>query len=393
MKRTKRNIFLIFVIAFTLISTLSGTFANNMTVVFASDDINLDAKAYYLFDVNTESIIAEKDSHKHYEVASMVKLMTSLLSIEKIENGDWTLENLLSVSEYAASMEGSQAFLDAGKSYKTEDLLKSVIIASANDSSVVLAENFAGTENNFVDLMNTKAKELGMTETLYSNSTGLPSATNQYSTAHDIAILLKEVSKHDLYKKYCSIWMDKIIHHDGRETELVNTNRLVKYYPGCVCGKTGFTDEAGYCLSVLAEKGDMQLISVVMGAKNSSERFSASANLLNYGFSNFKDIKLVDKNNDIMSGIKMKGTKDEIVCKAENDMFVLKKNNSKNDDYEILKIFDELPKSIKAGDVIGKIQIKKDGNIVCETNLISQKDYKSATYFDMIHSIFDNWHI
>ena len=393
MKTTKRNIFFVLVMVLALINVLSATFANAMPIVFATNEIDLNAKAYYLFDVNTESIIAEKDCHKHYEVASMVKLMTSLLSMEKIESGDWTLENQLSVSEYAASMEGSQAFLDAGKSYKIEDLLKSVIIASANDSSVVLAENYAGTENNFVDLMNTRAKELGMFETLYSNSTGLPSATNQYSTAHDIAILLKEVSKHDLYKKYCSIWMDKIIHHDGRETELVNTNRLVKYYPGCVCGKTGFTNEAGYCLSTLAEKGDMRLISVVMGAKNSSERFSMSASLLNYGFANFKDIKLVDKNNDILSGIKMKGTKEEIVCKAENDLFVLNKNNAKNDEYEITKSFNDLPKLIKTGDIVGKIQITKDGNVICETNLISKNDYKSATYFDAIHNVFDNWNI
>lgn len=391
MNKTKKSIFFMLSILIAAI-IFTSSFIGNVKDVFALDNIDIDAKAYCLYDVNTGTMIVEKDSSKHYEVASMVKLMTSLLTIEKIEKGEWTLENELTVSEYAASMEGSQAFLDAGKSYKIEDLLKSVIVASANDSSVVLAENFAGTENNFVDIMNKKAKSLGMTETLYANSTGLPSATEQHSTARDISILLKEVSKHNLYKKYCSIWMDKIIHHDGRETELVNTNRLIKYYPGCVCGKTGFTDEAGYCLSVLVEKNGMQLISVVMGAKSSSDRFSCSANLLNYGFGNFKNTKLVSCDQDILTGIKMKGTKTEIVCKPENDLYILDQNGKECNYKTETEIYD-LPKKLKKGSIIGKIKITKDDNVVNETNLICQDDYKTATYGDAIHNIFENWEL
>lgn len=389
-KSKKSIIFYILSISIAVLVLVSALLGGIKSVFAIDENLNIDAKSYCLIDVNTGTMIAEKDSSEHHEVASMVKLMTSLLTMEKIEKGEWAIDNQLPVSEYAASMEGSQAFLDAGKSYKIEDLLKSVIIASANDSSVVLAENYAGTENNFVEIMNTKAKQLGMTETLYANSTGLPSATEQHSTAKDIAIILKEVSKHELYKKYCSIWMDKIVHHDGRETELVNTNRLVKYYTGCVCGKTGFTDEAGYCLSVMAEKNEMQLISVVMGAKSSSDRFACSANLLNFGFCNYKDIKVVNSEDAIMTGKKMKGSKDEIICKAQNDLFVLEKNGTSGK-YDISTEIFDLPKELKMGSAIGRIIVKNGGQTICETNLICQKDYKTATYFDSIHNIFDNW--
>lgn len=389
MSRSKKNMFFILPSIILALLVLFSSISSNLGILYAND-IDIIANAFYLFDANSSTELVEKDSNKHFEVASMVKLMTSLLTIEKIEKNEWDLEKLLPVSQYAASMEGSQAFLDAGKSYKIDDLLKSVIVASANDSSVVLAENYAGTENNFVDIMNTRAKELGMEQTLYANSTGLPSATNQYSTAHDIAILLKEVSMHDLYKTYSKIWMDKLVHHDGRETELVNTNRLIKYYPGCVCGKTGFTDEAGYCLSVVAEKNGMQLISVVMGAKSSSDRFTYSANLLNYGFSNFKSEKLVDKEQMIDTNLKLKGCKNSIFCQPKDDLFVVQKQGS-NNEYQIEKEYNKLPKNVQKGDVLGIVKVSKNGEIICQTELLSAENYKTATYLDSLENIINNW--
>ena len=391
MKTIKKYLFCMISLILALISVVSLT-KTNKNVVFASEIIDVDVKEYCLMDANTGTILAEKNSNDKREVASMVKLMTSLLTMEKIERGEWSLDTELLVSEYAASMEGSQAFLDAGKTYKIDDLLKSVIVASANDSSVVLAENYAGSENKFVDIMNERAKELEMNDTLYGNSTGLP-ALNQYSTAQDIAKILNVVSKHDLYHKYSTIWMDKLVHESGRETELVNTNRLVKYYPGCDCGKTGFTDEAGYCLSASAKRNDMRLISVVMGAKSTSDRFSASSSLLNYGFNNFKNEKVVDVNDVIKSDIKIKGLKDFVECSADKDLFVLQKSGEKSGNYDIQLSYLDGQKAIKKGDICGKVEIVRDGKTLCEANLIAVNDYKSPSFVDITHMIFDNWAI
>lgn len=364
----------------------------NYVVLHASDELDLDVKEYCLIDANTGTILAEKNSDEKREVASMVKLMTSLLTMEKIESGEWSLDTELLVSDYAASMEGSQAFLDSGKMYKIDDLLKSVIVASANDSSVVLAEGYSGSEIKFVDVMNKKAQELGMTDTLYGNSTGLP-ALNQYSTARDIAKLLNVVSRHDLYHKYSMIWMDKLVHESGRVTELVNTNRLIKYYPGCDCGKTGFTDEAGYCLSASAKRNDMRLISVVMGAKTANDRFSTSSSLLNYGFANFKNTKVVDVNKSIDTGIKIKGLSKAVICNAENDLYVLQKSGVTDADYSVETTIFDLRNPIQKGDIVGKIIIMRGDKTLCEANLIASDDYISPSFIEITHSIFNNWSI
>ena len=378
------SILLLFVTIISLVEV-------DKSVVFAKDNVlGVAVEEYCLMDANTGMILAENNSTNRREVASMVKLMTSLLTMEKIEAGEWSFDTELLVSDYAASMEGSQAFLDAGKTYKVDDLLKSVIVASANDSSVVLAENYAGSENKFVDIMNAKAKELGLDDTLYGNSTGLP-ATNQYSTARDIAKLLNIVSKHEIYHKYSTIWMDKLVHESGRETELVNTNRLVRYYPGCDCGKTGFTDEAGYCLSASAKRNDMRLVSVVMGAKTSNDRFSASSNLLNYGFNNFKSVKVVDKENIISTNQRLKCVQKPVVCKAKEDLFVIQKSGENDVDFEIKTTFCDIKNQVKVGDVVGIIEVLKDGEIMMKTELVSVDNYKTPNYFEVTKEIFDNW--
>ena len=389
MKLSKKCLIFVLV-ALIAVASVMGFAKNNKITVFADKTGDVEVKEYCLIDSASGEILAEKNSTQKREVASMVKLMTSLLVMEKIEKGEWTLDTELNVSEYASSMEGSQAFLDAGKSYKIDDLLKSVIVASANDSSVVFAENYSGSENKFVDVMNQKAKELGLENTLYGNATGLP-APNQYSTAQDIAKLLNVVQKHNLYHKYSTIWMDKLIHDSGRVTELVNTNRLVKYYPGCDCGKTGFTDEAGYCLSASAKRNDMRLISVVMGAKSTSDRFTASSNLLNYGFSNFKSVKIVDSQASISTGKTIKGLNRPVECKPKDDLFLAQKTGDGNKNYVVETNFVEIKSGIKKGDALGEIQIKKGDKIVAKTSLLAIDDYKSPTYFQIIQKTIDNW--
>lgn len=375
---------------FVFITAVTSFIAkNNNGLVVSADTLNYDCKSYILMDFNSGKVLCENKSNEKLQVASMVKLMTTLLAMEKVEKGEWTLETKLLTSSYAASMEGSQAFLDAGAEYTLDDLLKSIIVASANDSCVVVAENYAGSENNFVTLMNNKAKELGMTDTYYENSTGLPSP-NEYSCAHDIALILKEVCKHDLYHKYATIWMDTLTHISGRKTELVNTNRLIKYYPGCDCGKTGFTDEAGYCLSASAMKNNLRLISVVIGCKSSQDRFEISSKLLNYGFANFESKQIIDKQNIIKPNEKIKGYKEDMEFVPQEDVFITTARNSKNDIQTKIE-FNKINLPLKAGDVVGKIYIIEDGIIVKEINIISNKDHLKQSYFDCIKNITSNW--
>ena len=220
-------------ILYILVSLLIFAFFASSIIVRAEEpdsDSNFSqftSQSYILIEPTSHTVLANCKENDKYEVASIVKLMTLLITFEALDNGKISLDQNVYPSEHACSVEGSQAFLDAGIEYNLKNLIKTVIAASANDSSVVLAETVSGSESQFVKLMNQRAQELGMTNTLYANATGLP-AENQYSTASDTATLLYEVSKYDLFKEDSQIWMDKLIHPSGRETELVNTNRLIR---------------------------------------------------------------------------------------------------------------------------------------------------------------------
>lgn len=361
-------------------------------VVYANNDIlNENLKSFILVDYNSGMTLLESNSQEKYEIASMVKLMTSLITIESIEQGKFSLDTKFTVSDYAASMDGSEAFLEPYKEYTVDELLKSVIVASANDSSVVLAENIAGSEGNFVKMMNERAKKLNMKNTLYANATGLPS-TLQYSTAKDVSLLLKEIIKHNIYYNYSNIWMDNLIHYDGRITELVNTNRLIRQYNGCDIGKTGFTDEAGYCLSASAQRNGMRLLSVVMGAETTKERFSATEKLLNYGFNNFENKKIIDSSKSIENNIQLTGAKENKINIAfEKDYYYLSKKGEENN----IEIKLDLPTNINApilnGEKIAVAYIVKEGVIIDEINIISKNDYSKLGFGDAFDIILENW--
>ena len=399
MKKTKTSVIYQVILFFVVITMLFETQCllgkPQENVVFAgnNDVISLPVKSYYLMDLYTEKMLVGSNENVRLEVASMVKLMTTLLTMEKIEKGEWSLNTMLLTSDYAASMEGSQAFLDAGSEYSVDELLKSIVVASANDSCVVIAENMSGSEQSFVDLMNTRAQELGMTNTLYANCTGLP-APMQYSCAKDVAHILAEVYKHDIYHKYSTIWMDKIVHPSGRETELVNTNRLIRYYPGCDSGKTGFTDEAGYCLSASASKNGMRLVSVVIGAKSSADRFEHSTALLNYGFNNYENRKLISNESAVEGKYKIKGIKDEIEVRSDMDMYILTKRGDKNVDATIKIDFEvKKAKHIAEGEKVGTIYLIENGIVTKECNLVSAKEYKAYSYKDAIQDVFDSFRL
>lgn len=370
-------------------------------VLLISVDKIEETNAYSIFDDNSAksyivvdesgNVLLEKNSNEKRQVASICKLMTTLITLEYIEDGSISLDDKFVASERACAVEGSQAFLDAGSEYLVGDLLKSVIVASANDSAIVLAEGIGGNESNFVNMMNARAKALGMGDTKYTNSTGLPEG-EQYSTAVDTAKLLGEVSKYNIYKKDCKIWMDKLIHQSGRETELVNTNRLIKYYPNCLTGKTGFTDEAGYCLSSTAEKNNLHLTCVVLGCDSSADRFAESIELYNYAFSNFVSQKVVDCLEELDINIPViGGVKETIKVRPQEDFYVTKRVGENEDISIEYEIVESLKAPVDNGEKVGDLLVISNGRIIKTINIIADEDVEKMSFADIVDKLIDNF--
>ena len=246
---------------------------------FATQQIEILAKSAILIDQATGNVLYDYNSDEQEAPASLTKIMSLILIFENLENGNLTEDEMLTCSKYANSINGSQIWLDEGEEMSVKDLLKAVIISSANDATVVLAEKIAGSEANFVNLMNERAKIMGLKYTRFENCTGLD-ADGHLTTAREVSILARELLKHKEIFKYTTIWMDQL--RDGK-TELVNTNRLIRFYPGANGLKTGTSDNAGCCLTASATRDGLSLISVVMGAQNTEDRFEMSKQLLNYG--------------------------------------------------------------------------------------------------------------
>lgn len=359
-------------------------------IAHAESDLDIASKSGLLMDYFSGAVLYEKNSTTHLPIASMVKMMAILIALEEYDEGNVSLDTMISTTENASGMGGSQVFIDPYVEYSFEDLLKSVIMASANDASVALAEYFNGNEKSFTNRMNKRAKELGMNDTNYANCTGLP-APEQYSCAKDCALLMREVLKHDLYHNYSTIWMDELVHPSGRKTELVNTNKLIRYFEGCDSGKTGSTNEAGCCLTASAKRGDMRLISVIIGAENSKTRFNESSLLLNYGFANFENRFLVDMTNPISNLPVSKGKIENCdVFASENYVAIVKKGD--NLEYETtINLPNNLKAPLKVGDKVGTIKVTKDGTVIKEIDLIVKSDIKHSSYFDTIGKVVENW--
>lgn len=374
-----------------LILTIANCFNNNhLEEVFASSNFSVKAKSAILIDYASGEVLFEDKADEQLEIASMVKLMTTYLVIKEIETGNINLQDKFVVSENASGMGGSQVFIDAGSEYSVEQMLQSVIMASANDASVALAEYVSGNEMDFVDKMNKTAQEIGMTNTVYANATGLP-APMQYSSARDTSIILSKLVNNEVYHKYSSRWMDTLTHPSGRTTEVVNTNKLTRYYTGCDCGKTGFTDEAGYCLASSAQRSDMRLISVVVGAKTAKERFSESVALLNYGFANFENKTIINDNQSVGEiSVKRSNIKTVNVFPKENFVAVVKKGEKHN-----FEVTYQLPNKIKAPIVkeqeVGKVIVSKNGNIVKEIALVVKDNVDGLTLGNAINEIIKCW--
>ena len=374
-----------------LCSIITAISCYNFGNVYAeSDGFTIDGKSCFLMDFDSETMLFEENSNERVPVASIVKLMTTLITFEELDKGTLTLDEKLMASEHAASMGGSQVFIDAYEEYTVEDMIKSVIVASANDASVALAEKIAGSEDAFVSRMNKRAKELGLKDTNYVNASGLPEP-GQYSTARDVALLTKEVLKNKRYFEYSKIWMDELTHPSGRKTELANTNKLIRYFKDCDAGKTGSTDEAGYCLTASAERNNMRLIAVVLGASTSTQRFNETSKLLSYGFNNFENKQIVDVCTPVGEIEVLKSKTKMVEVFANEDYYAINKKGETAEFEFILEIPEKIKAPIHQGDNVGKLKVIKNGATVKEIDIVVLEEVEKMRYIDGLKEVISNW--
>ena len=333
------------------ISDVAVPIDSTVTDAAIGTQLDIKAKSAILMEVNTGKILYEMNADEQLPPASITKIMSLLLVMEAIDSGKMSVEDVISASEHACSMGGSQIWLEPGEAMTVDDLLKAAVIASANDATVALGEQIAGSEEGFVAIMNAKAAELGMTNTTFKNATGLD-AEGHISSAHDVAIMSAELIKHDLIKNYSTVWMDTL--RDG-ESELVNTNKLVRFYEGTTGLKTGTTSGAGYCLSATAERDGLELVAVIMSGDTSQDRFNGAKKLLDYGFANYAYSDVAPELNDI-SEIQVKsGVQQKIKIQANDNFSILLKKSEVADVTQKVNLPQNVTAPIKQGDVLGTV--------------------------------------
>lgn len=353
--------------------------------------ITLTSPSAILCEASTGQVIFEKNADERRPVASVNKVMTILLTLEAVDEGRVSLEDQVTVSPRAASMGGSQAFLDAGERYKLSELLKTVIVASANDSAVALAEHLAGTEESFVRLMNTRAEELGLTNTYYANCTGLP-AQEHYTTARDVAKLSAQLDLHPIYYRYSTIWMDEIKHRGGRVTSLTNTNRLIRFYPGCDGYKTGSTNEARYCVSATAKKEGMRLIAVVLGTPAGQTRFDEARAMLEYGFANVQLVTPIAQGQALDMTVPVRlGGRDEVSVLSGGTCSLLERRGEKNALSLEAALVEKVNAPVYAGDVLGEIRVKRGDEVVAVVPAVAAEDVQLPGMVDALIRIRDHF--
>ncbi len=367
-----------FLFLIVLSSFSIGVFAKsdtNYKAELTSADFTVNAKSAILIEANTGAVLFEENADESASPASVTKIMTLLLAMEAIEEEKIKLSDNVMISENAASMGGSQVFLEEGETMSVEELLKCTVIASANDAALALAEHIAGSEQSFVTQMNLRAKELGLKNTAFENVTGLDDTTEyHYSSARDIATMSRELIKHKLITDFASLWQDSI--RNGEFT-LTNTNRLVRYYDGCNGLKTGSTAKAGYCISASAKRGNMQLIAVVMGAETRDERNAVARELLDFGFANFA---LYSQNEEVVEAVPVKGAKiPEVHVYKRAFSAVVPKSDLKK-----IEIIYEIPEYIKAPteaeSALGRIIYKIGDTEIGESELYIKEKLEKMTF-------------
>lgn len=378
MKRTLR---------FSTCLLLCFAFFSSSTVAASEPAMNIapHATSAILVEVDTGNILYEKNANEKLPPASITKIMTLLLIMEAMERGELKLTDKVRTSERAASMGGSQVFLQAGEEMTVEDMIKGIAIASGNDASVAMAEHIGGTEEAFVAKMNERAKQLGMKNTHFVNSNGLP-APDHYSSAHDIAVMSRELLKHDLITKYTGIYQDYLRKESANPFWLVNTNRLVRFYEGVDGLKTGYTSQAKYCLSATAKRNNMRLIAVVMGEPDTKTRNNEVASMFTYAFNHYQVFPLYKKGEVVKQLMVDKGREAAVNVVTPQSVSLLTKKGETPDMFEKEVVLNAaLQAPIKKDDVVGHIFIRtKDGKELSRVDLFPEKTIDQAGMWEIL---------
>ena len=344
---------------------------------------SLESRSAILINADDGRVLFEKSSNDKMQPASITKIMLLVLISERMEDGQITLEQELTISENAAGMGGSQIYLEAYETQTVENMLKAISMRSANDASVAMAEFMYGSVESCVKAMNEKAKDLGMNDTIFTNVTGLPDP-NHLTTAKDISIMTRELLKYNHVNEYMLTWMDSVYVGKEKDSEqvLVNTNRLINNYDGLLGGKTGYTTEAKYCLSVAARRNDTTLIAVVLGCDNTKIRFNEVQKLLNEGFANFKNMIFHKKGEAITTTPVYCGKEDTINVVSRENIYYFTESNCKVEDFNLEYVIDEnLKAPLNEDTVIGKAKLYKDGQVLGEFDLYPEKNIEKENLF------------
>ena len=356
-----------------------------ISIAMANDKVNVDvsSKSAVLMDAASGKVLYEKNCHEKLPPASVTKIMTLLLICEAIESGKIKESDDVQISEVASSMGGSQIFLEPGEIQKVDTLVKAIAVASANDASVAMAEYVGGSVEEFVDLMNKRAKELGMNDTNFVNTNGLP-VDNHYTSAYDIALMSKELLRHKKISKYLTTWMDEVV--VGKKQAKIgisNTNKLIKHYSGATGVKTGFTQQAKYCLSASALRNNTHLIAVTLCAETSPIRFKDATTLLNYGFSNYESVKVCDANQKVAKVTFPKGSQENVDLVAKDDLSVLIKKGDSKEFTKKVEVNKDIELPVKKNTELGTVKVYKGKELVGQTKIVNTEDIDKATYPQM----------
>lgn len=345
-------------------------------VVSAQFSAALPARSAILMEQSTGKILYEMNADEKIPPASVTKIMTLLLTMEAIESGKIKIDDMVNASEYSCSMGGSQIWLKVGEQMSVDDLLKAVAIASANDAAAALGEYIAGSNDGFVSMMNARAKELGMENTHFVNATGLDSPEH-LTSARDIAIMSRELIRHPKISEYSTIWMDSL---RGGATELVNTNKLVRFYNGATGLKTGTTDGAGSCLSATATRDGLSLISVVMGCPTSNDRFASARGLLDFGFANYQAVTPQKIDAELTPVSVLRGVEDSVMPTYSEPAKLVIEKGQENMLTQEITLVPNLEAPVLKGQVVGKVQVLVSGELAGEYNLTASQEIVRMTF-------------
>lgn len=361
-----------------------------------TENIEILSKHGILMEVSTGEVLFEKDADKPVAPASVTKIMTMLLIFDALEAGNINLEDKVTVSDYAASMGGSQVFLEPGEMQTVETMLKCIAVASANDACVAMAEYISGSVEEFVNSMNRRAEELGMKNSEFKNCNGLDEPGHCIS-ARDVALMSREIlTKYPQIHKYCTIWMEDITHQTAKGNTrfgLSNTNKLLRQYEYCTGLKTGSTKDAGFCVSACAKKGELELIAVIMNGETGKIRFADAKQLLEYGFANVRMYRDEDKEREKLMPVRVvSGVKEFVVPKYERDFTYLLKNGEKTEDVKRkLQVKEEVTAPLKKGDVLGTLTYYYGEKELGKVDIIVTENLEAAKYMDYVKKVCLAW--